>query len=132
MLPIELDDYLAIAAVLLGVSGDMIVRITNLPLAESALAAPFAEFDGIVFYPHPHEKAGVLCSRLVRNHPLPDGNKRAAYLSMRMFLDINEFDWNGPSDDERASAVEMLADRMLPESEFIRWLMQYISPRVTS
>src|SRR5438093_6708012 len=28
------------------------------------------------------DKAAVLCVRLARNHPLPDGNKRLAYLAM--------------------------------------------------
>jgi prophage maintenance system killer protein len=30
-----------------------------------------------------------LIERLARNHPLPDGNKRAAFLSMERFLAAN-------------------------------------------
>ena len=36
------------------------------------------------------DKAAVLCVRLARNHPLPDGNKRVAYLAMVEFLARNE------------------------------------------
>jgi hypothetical protein len=48
--PIEVDDYLAIAAALLGVGSAAITRIANIPLAESALHAPFASFGGQDFY----------------------------------------------------------------------------------
>lgn len=51
-------------------------------LAESALNAPAAAYGGVEFYPEPHQKAAVLYSRLVRNHPLPDGNKRVAFICM--------------------------------------------------
>ena len=36
--------------------------------------------------PRPDTKAGVLLVHLTKNHPLPDGNKRAAYLAMIQFL----------------------------------------------
>jgi death-on-curing protein len=126
--PIEVDDYLAIAAALLGVSSAAVTRIANIPLAESALHAPFASFAGQDFYPDPVQKAGVLCSRLVRNHPLPDANKRTAYLSMLMFLEINQVSWTPPSDTERALAVEALAARTMSEGEFIDWLRRYAVP----
>lgn len=33
------------------------------------------------------DKAAVLTCRLAWNHPLPDGNKRAAWASLVMFVD---------------------------------------------
>ena len=48
-------------------------------LADSALRAGEAEFGGTEFYPGLAEKAAVLVCRLAWNHPLPDGNKRAAW-----------------------------------------------------
>ncbi len=119
---IELDDYLAIAATVLDVDSATIVRVTNLALAESALHAPFASFGGEEFYTDPIEKAGILCSRLVRNHPLPDGNKRSAYLSMLLFLDLNGIGWNPPSEDERVLVIEALTARTMSEQDFIYWL----------
>jgi tagatose-1,6-bisphosphate aldolase len=35
----------------------------------------------------------VLLVRLAKNHPLPDGNKRAAWVSLRMFVAINRWSW---------------------------------------
>ncbi len=54
------------------------MTIEYLDLADSALHAPAAGFGDTDFYPHFVDKAAVLLVRLARNHPLPDGNKRAA------------------------------------------------------
>jgi death-on-curing protein len=125
MQSIDLDTYLAIAAELLGVDSLSIAHIANIPLAESALHAPFASFDCRDFYPDPIERAGILCSRLVRNHPLPDGNKRAAYLSMLIYLELQGFRWNPPSESERVLAMEALAAGTMSETEFIEWLREH-------
>lgn len=46
------------------------------------------------------EKAGVLPVRLTKNHPLLDGNKRAAWVSLRVFVEMNLWTWTDyPSDD---------------------------------
>ncbi|WP_298339440.1 hypothetical protein [Ferrimicrobium sp.] len=47
---LDLTDYLAIAAEAIGVDSDMITRITNLDLADSALHATSAAFAGEDFY----------------------------------------------------------------------------------
>jgi len=59
--------------------------VTKLSLADSALHAPAAGFGDTDIYPDFVDKAAVLLVRLAKNHPLPDGNKRAAWVSMRMF-----------------------------------------------
>lgn len=120
---IGLDDYLAIAAAVLGLDAQTIVRVANIP---PALNAPFASFGGQNFYPEPAQKAGILCSRLIRNHALHDGNKRSAYLSMLMFLDINAIAWTPPSEDERVLTIENLAARGVSEQDFITWVAAHI------
>jgi death-on-curing protein len=60
--------------------------VADLGLAESALHAPAATFAGVEFYPDLVTGARVLVTRLAKNHPLPDGNKRAAFLAMIEFL----------------------------------------------
>ena len=55
-------------------------------MAESALHASAAAFGGVEFYPDLVAKARVLLVHLAKDHPLPDGNKRAAYLAMIEFL----------------------------------------------
>ena len=55
-----------------------LMKVTKLDLADSALHAPAAGFGDTDFYPDFIDKAAVLVVRLAGNHPLPDGNKRAA------------------------------------------------------
>lgn len=64
-------------------------RLPRIVLADSALAAPGADFGGQDAYPGPIEKAAVLVEHLARNHPLPDGNKRGAFLAAERFLAAN-------------------------------------------
>lgn len=74
-----LVDYLAVAVEVTGLRAEAIARVTNLDLADSALHAPAAGFGDTEFYPDFIDKAAVLIVRLAKNHPLPDGNKRAAW-----------------------------------------------------
>jgi death-on-curing protein len=78
---LELADYLLIAEAVLGVPAELIADFNRIGLADSALAAPRAGFGGIDAYPDFETTAAVLCWHLVKNHPLPDGNKRCAFLA---------------------------------------------------
>jgi death-on-curing protein len=112
-----------IAEDLLGIPAEELARTTDLGLADSALHAPFATFDGQDFYEGFAVRAAILASRIVRNHPLLDGNKRLALLAMIEFLRRNDQDW--PSDldqDEVAETFERLAARELSEQDFARWV----------
>jgi prophage maintenance system killer protein len=60
------------------VPAELIADFNRIGLADSALAAPQAGFGGVEAYPDFATKAAVLCWHLVKNHPLPDGNKRCA------------------------------------------------------
>jgi Fic/DOC family len=80
---VELADYLAIAAEITGLDTNTLIRVTKVDLAESALHAPAAGFGETEFYPDLIDKAAVLVMRLAKNHPLPDGNKRAAWVALR-------------------------------------------------
>jgi death on curing protein len=73
---LDLVDFLLIAEAVLDIPAEDLARARRLELAESALHAPAAEFGGVEFYPDPARKAAVLASRLIGDHPLPDGNKR--------------------------------------------------------
>jgi death-on-curing protein len=108
----------------LGSSAEQLVRVVRVPEVESALAAPFASFDGINFYGDPAERAAICCSRIIRNHPLPDGNKRLGYECMREMLERSGIPWPRPSKDvdEIASTIEGLAARTISEQDFVRWV----------
>ena len=81
----DLIDYLSVAAEVTALDVDALSRVTNLDLADSALHAPAAGWGGEDFYPDFIDKAAVLLVRLAKNHPLPDGNKRAAWVTLRLF-----------------------------------------------
>jgi len=125
-MPDRLDfaDLLLIAEALLDEPAELLARIVLVPSAESALAAPFASFGGIDFYPDPAERAAICCSRIVRNHPLPDGNKRLGYECMREMLERSGLPWPRPSEDvdEIASTIEGLAARTISERDFVSWV----------
>ena len=74
---VDLSEYLSIAAEVTALDVDTVVKVARLDLADSALHAPAAGFGDTEFYPEFVDKAAVLVVRLAKNHPLPDGNKRA-------------------------------------------------------
>ena len=119
---LDLADYLLIAEAVLGVPAEEIARWPGIGLAESALHAPAATFEGVEFYEDVIEKAAVLCARLARNHPLPDGNKRVAYLALLEFLARNGLEWRPPSVEETVATVEGVAAGRVSEREFADWL----------
>ena len=86
---LDLADYLYLAGAALDTGPQAVFDGADLGLAESALHAPAATFGGVEFYPDLVTKARVLVVHLTKNHPLPDGNKRAAYLAMIEFLARN-------------------------------------------
>lgn len=53
----------------------------------------------------------VLVCRLAWNHPLPDGNKRAAWAALVVFIDLNHGTWdpNSPSIDKAEGAMLAIA-----------------------
>jgi len=124
---LDLADFLLIAEAALGVEVSVLQRVTALHLAESALAAPAAEFGGVEFYPEFPTKIAVLCARLARNHPLPDGNKRAAYLSAVEFAERNGYEWGLPPGDEQGGeqtvkVIESVACGEMTEEQLADWI----------
>lgn len=75
---LNLAEYFVLAELVTGVPAETLTKASRVDLADSALLAPQAGFEDEDFYPDLVDKAAVLCWRLARNHPLPDGNKRAA------------------------------------------------------
>ncbi len=107
---LDLADYLAIAAAVTGLDAATLLKVTSLDLADSALHAPAAGFGDTDFYPDFIDKAAVLIVRLARNHPLPDGNKRAAWVALRLFVDINDWHWLlKPTVDDAELAIFAIA-----------------------
>lgn len=125
---IDLVDYLAIAAEVTGLDVATVMKVTNLDLADSALHAPAAGFGDTDLYPDFVDKAAVLMVRLARNHPLPDGNKRAAWIALRLFVEINAWTWSPrPSIDDAETAVLAVAAGELDEHATADWLRHHLT-----
>src|SRR3954454_7757998 len=74
------------------------------------------------FYKHPIQRAAVLASRIIRNHELPDGNKRVALLMIDDYLEENGWRLTAtPSEIDRT--FRALAARQMSEDYFHRWLI---------
>jgi death-on-curing protein len=129
---VELADYLAIAAEITGLDTNTLIRVTKVDLAESALHAPAAGFGETEFYPDFIDKAAVLVVRLAKNHPLPDGNKRAAWVALRLFIEINDWTWHSiPTIDDAEQAVLAIAAGTWNQDDASTWLRRHLAPTPT-
>ena len=89
--------------------------------------APSADFGEQDLYPEFVDKAAVLLVRLAKNHPLLDGNKRAAWVTLRLFIEMNEWSWNPyPSIDDSEQAVVSVASGQWNEERTAEWLRIYL------
>lgn len=120
-----LEDLTLTAEAVLDIDATRLLAVLKTGVAESALAAPDASFGGGELYPDPAHRAAILCSRIVRNHPLPDGNKRVALLMMLDYLETNGVIWEAPGQDEIAETIEKLAAREIAEDDFAAWVIAH-------
>jgi death on curing protein len=109
-----------------GIDAPTLAKASRLELADSALHAPAAGFGGEEFYPDLVDKAAVLTCRLVWNHPLIDGNKRAAWAALVLFLDLNGLVWepDPPDVDECEAAMLAVAAHEVDEPWLATWLRE--------
>jgi death-on-curing protein len=126
---LDLADFLLIGEAALGVSAEDLARVAQLNLAASALDAPAAEFGGVEFYPEFPMKVAILCSHLIRNHPLPDGNKRVGFLCTVEFAERNGYVWEPPAGDEpggeeTVKVIERVAAGEMPVRDLAEWVGQ--------
>jgi death-on-curing protein len=93
--------------------------IRDLGLLESALGRPLNKFG------YGESDLAVLAAAyaygIARNHPFVDGNKRAAFASIIVFLGLNGIDFDAPP--EQATAIILgLAAGEVSEESLARWI----------
>ena len=125
-----LAESLWLAEQVTGIEAAVLSKAARIDLADSALHAPSASFGRQEFYADVIDKAAVLTCRLAWNHPLPDGNKRAAWAALVLFLDLNEIVWSPdpPDGDDAEQAMLAVAAHEVDESWFADWLRQQVQP----
>jgi death-on-curing protein len=124
---LSLAEYLWLAEQVTGIDVNTLARVSRIELADSALHAPSSGFGDQDFYPDLIDKAAVLTCRLAWNHPLLDGNKRAAWASLVMFLELNDMVWEPDPPDIDESEATMLAVAAHEVDE--NWLADWLRPR---
>lgn len=121
---LDLAEYFWLAEQVTGLDAATLASTSRSDLADSALHAPAAGFGDDDFYPDLIDKAAVLTCRLAWNHPLLDGNKRAAWAALVMFIDLNDGTWDPdpPEVDEAEQAMLAVAAHTVDETWFASWL----------
>jgi death-on-curing protein len=123
---LDLADYLLLAGAALDRAPEAVFDVADLGLAESALHAPAATYGGVDFYPDLVTKARVLVIHLAKNHPLPDGNKRAAYLAMIEFLARNGRRFMATDVDATIDMMVKIAGSEVEPAEVEDWIRQQL------
>ena len=97
---------------------------------EAALARPRHKWA----YRHKADIAALAAAYgfgLARGHPFHDGNKRAAFVTMVVFLELNGHQFGAPEEDV-VRTMTALAAGTLSEAALARWLRRTIAKRATS
>jgi death-on-curing protein len=93
--------------------------IRDLGLLESALGRPLNKFA------YGETSLAALAAAyafgIARNHPFVDGNKRAAFASILVFLGLNGIDFDVPSEAATAIILSMAAGE-IDEEGLARWI----------
>ena len=95
-------------------------------LLESALARP----ENLAAYGAPEvwDLTASYGVGLAKNHAFVDGNKRAAFLAVGMFLSLNGYRLTAPQGDASLTMLAVAAGQM-DEATFARWLRQHTQCR---
>ncbi len=125
---VTIAEYFWLTKQITGVDSDTLTNASRSDLADSALHTPRAGFGEVEFYPDIYDKAAVLVCRLTWNHPLPDGNKRAAWATLAMFVDLNHGTWDPdpPNIDQADEAMLAIAAGEVDETWTAAWLKERV------
>ena len=96
-------------------------------LFASAIGRPASTIFSEDAYPDLPTKAAALFESLARNHALADGNKRAAWVLMRLLLAINGFGLIA-DDDEAEEFVLAVAQGQLALAASAKWIAERVQP----
>ena len=100
--------------------------VRDLGLLESALARPL----NLVAYGEPDaaDLAAAYGVGLAKNHAFVDGNKRAAFLSVGLFLAMNGYRLTASQSDATLTVLAVASSEM-DEAAFASWIRANSEPR---
>jgi len=94
-------------------------------ILESAINRPYQTFDQNELYPLTVDKAAAIFESIISNHPFVDGNKRTAYVLMRLILLENNLDIHAEQ-DERYEFVISAAKGEIKFDKIREWLTNHM------
>lgn len=95
-------------------------------LLDSALARPL----NLSLYEQP-DMADLAASygvALAKNHAFVDGNKRAAFLAVGLFLGVNGYRLRATQADATLTVMDVAAG-VMDEAAFAQWIRSHVEPR---
>ena len=98
--------------------------LRDINLLESALAAPFASFDGVYLYKTIEEQTARLVYGIIKNHSFIDENKRIGILAMLTFLKENGVLLDC-SDEELVKLGLSVADGTSNEKDIMEFIISH-------
>lgn len=101
--------------------------VRDLSLLESAVARPWATFDGRDLYPDLFSKAAAMMDSLIHNHPFIDGNKRTGIAAAALFLRQNGHRLTATSEELEEFTLRV-AESHLSIVEIAAWLHAHSLP----
>ena len=93
-------------------------------LLESAINAPFQEFDGKEVYPSIQQKAARLGFGLIKNHAFIDGNKRIGVHAMLVFLSLNKIELSY-TQKELSDIIIQVASGQSVFDDLLQWILSH-------
>ena len=93
-------------------------------MLESALSAPFQEFEAFSPYPTIQQKAARLAYGLIMNHPFIDGNKRIGAHTMLTLLLINGIELEY-TQQELVDIILEVAAGIVGYDDLLRWVLEH-------
>jgi death-on-curing protein len=92
---------------------------------ESAINRPYATFDDQDLYPTPVDKAAAIFESILMNHPFTDGNKRTAYVLMKLVLMESGLDFEADQDEKYRMVIASSKGEMRFE-EIKNWIQDHL------
>ncbi len=100
--------------------------VRDLNALESALARPFQTFNEQDLYVSIFEKSAALLQSILINHPFVDGNKRTAYVLVRLFLQYYKTDITATENEKYNFIIDIASGKTDFES-IVQWLTAHIT-----
>ena len=95
--------------------------VRDLGMLDAALHRPRSGY-----YESLSEQAAALLQSLANNHAFVDGNKRVAFATTAIFLQMNGFPLRASADDAEAFLVEKVIEARAPVRQLAAWIEAHI------